>query len=85
MTKPTTASLRSGCLKPPRGFELHQGCRRAWHDAGCRELQIKLLEERLEAPLFLRRPRALALTRQGCGSRRRTSEAFDLLREAFSR
>ncbi len=47
--------------------------------------QIKLLEERLGAPLFLRRPRALALTEAGLWLAPRTSEAFDLLREAFSR
>ncbi len=47
--------------------------------------QIKLLEERLGAPLFLRRPRALALTEAGQWLAPRTSEAFDLLREAFGR
>lgn len=47
--------------------------------------QIKLLEERLGASLFLRRPRALALTEAGLWLAPRTSEAFDLLREAFSR
>src|SRR6478752_5017462 len=47
--------------------------------------QIKLLEERLGAPLFLRRPRALALTEAGAWLAPRTSEAFDLLREAYSR
>jgi len=47
--------------------------------------QIKLLEQRLGAPLFLRRPRALALTEAGQWLAPRTSEAFDLLREAFGR
>ncbi len=47
--------------------------------------QIKLLEERLGAPLFLRRPRALALTEAGQWLAPRTTEAFDLLREAYSR
>ncbi|RYE10405.1 MAG: LysR family transcriptional regulator [Hyphomicrobiales bacterium] len=47
--------------------------------------QIKLLEERLGAPLFLRQPRALALTEAGQWLAPRTSDAFDLLREAFSR
>lgn len=47
--------------------------------------QIKLLEERLGAPLFLRRPRALALTEAGQWLAPRTSEAFELLREAYSR
>ena len=47
--------------------------------------QIKLLEERLGAPLFLRRPRALALSEAGQWLAPRTSEAFDLLRDAYSR
>jgi LysR family glycine cleavage system transcriptional activator len=47
--------------------------------------QIKLLEERLGAPLFLRQPRALALTEAGQWLAPRTSEAFDLLREAYAR
>jgi len=47
--------------------------------------QIKLLEERLGAPLFLRQPRALALTEAGQWLAPRTSEAFELLRDAFGR
>jgi LysR family glycine cleavage system transcriptional activator len=47
--------------------------------------QIKLLEDRLGAPLFLRQPRALQLTEAGRWLAPRTSEAFDLLREAYSR
>jgi LysR family transcriptional regulator, glycine cleavage system transcriptional activator len=47
--------------------------------------QIKLLEERLGAALFLRRPRALALTEAGQWLAPRTSDAFDLLRDAFAR
>lgn len=47
--------------------------------------QIKLLEERLGALLFLRRPRALALTEAGLWLAPRTAEAFDILRDAFDR
>src|SRR5881394_2004770 len=47
--------------------------------------QIKLLEERLGAPLFLRRPRALALSEAGEWLAPRTSDAFDILREAYDR
>jgi LysR family glycine cleavage system transcriptional activator len=47
--------------------------------------QIKLLEERLGAPLFLRQPRALVLTEAGQWLAPRTSEAFDILRTAFER
>src|SRR5690606_7373336 len=47
--------------------------------------QIKLLEDRLGAPLFLRRPRALTLTEAGSRLAPRTTEAFELLREAFAR
>jgi LysR family glycine cleavage system transcriptional activator len=47
--------------------------------------QIRLLEERLGAPLFLRRPRELVLTEAGERLAPRTTEAFDLLRETFAR
>lgn len=47
--------------------------------------QIKLLEERLGAPLFLRQPRALKLTEAGQWLAPRTTEAFEVLREAYSR
>jgi LysR family glycine cleavage system transcriptional activator len=47
--------------------------------------QIKVLEERLGAPLFLRQPRALKLTEAGQWLAPRTTEAFDTLREAYSR
>jgi LysR family glycine cleavage system transcriptional activator len=47
--------------------------------------QIKLLEERLGSPLFLRRPRALVLTEAGQWLAPRTTEAFELLREAYAR
>jgi LysR family glycine cleavage system transcriptional activator len=47
--------------------------------------QIKLLEERLGATLFLRQPRALALTEAGQWLAPRTTEAFDILREAYAR
>ncbi len=47
--------------------------------------QIKLLEERLGATLFLRQPRALQLTEAGQWLAPRTTEAFDLLRDAYSR
>ncbi|SDE13308.1 LysR family transcriptional regulator, glycine cleavage system transcriptional activator [Paracoccus isoporae] len=46
--------------------------------------QIKLLEERLGGPLFLRKPKGLELTELGRRFAGPTSEAFDLLREAFS-
>ena len=47
--------------------------------------QIKLLEERLGAPLFLRHPRAVALTEAGQWLAPRTTEAFDILRDAYER
>jgi LysR family glycine cleavage system transcriptional activator len=47
--------------------------------------QIKLLEQRLGTPLFLRQPRALALSEAGQWLAPRTTEAFDVLREAYSR
>jgi LysR family glycine cleavage system transcriptional activator len=47
--------------------------------------QIKLLEERLGAQLFLRRPRELVLTEAGERLAPRTSEAFDILRDTYGR
>ncbi len=46
--------------------------------------QIKLLEERVGGPLFLRRPREVVLTEAGQKLAPRLRDAFDILREAFS-
>lgn len=46
--------------------------------------QIKLLEERLGGQLFLRNPKGLELTELGRRYAGPTSDAFDMLREAFS-
>jgi LysR family glycine cleavage system transcriptional activator len=46
--------------------------------------QIKLLEENLGEPLFLRRPRQVTLTGAGERLAPRVSEAFDILRAAMS-
>jgi LysR family glycine cleavage system transcriptional activator len=46
--------------------------------------QIKLLEERVGGPLFLRRPREVVLTEAGQRLAPRLREAFDTLREAFA-
>lgn len=46
--------------------------------------QIRLLEERLGTPLFLRRPREVSLTETGALFARPTIDAFDMLREAYS-
>lgn len=45
--------------------------------------QIKLLEERVGAPLFLRRPREVVLTEAGERLAPDISRAFDILRDAF--
>jgi LysR family glycine cleavage system transcriptional activator len=45
--------------------------------------QIKLLEERVGSPLFLRRPREVVLTEAGQRLAPDISRAFDILREAF--
>jgi LysR family transcriptional regulator, glycine cleavage system transcriptional activator len=46
--------------------------------------QIKLLEERVGAPLFLRLPRSLALSEAGQRLAPATSEAFEILRTAYA-
>ena len=47
--------------------------------------QIKLLEERVGAPLFLRKPRQIALSETGARLAPDVGQAFDLLRNAFDR
>lgn len=46
--------------------------------------QIRLLEERLGTPLFLRKPRGICLTETGALFARPTIDAFDMLREAYA-
>lgn len=46
--------------------------------------QIKVLEERVGAPLFLRRPREVVLTEAGQRLAPEVSRAFDTLRDAFA-
>lgn len=46
--------------------------------------QIRLLEERLGASLFLRRPREILLTEAGQRLAGPTTQAFELLRDAFA-
>ncbi|WP_168734447.1 transcriptional regulator GcvA [Ollibium composti] len=46
--------------------------------------QIKLLEERVGAPLFLRKPRQIALTDTGQRMAPKVAEAFALLGEAYT-
>lgn len=46
--------------------------------------QIRILEERVGAPLFLRRPRQIALSETGARLAPDVSEAFDKLRHAFA-
>ncbi|SIR14525.1 transcriptional regulator [Paracoccus thiocyanatus] len=74
-----------------RAFEAvarHLSFTRAAQDLGMTQAavsyQIRLLEERLGTPLFLRRPREISLTETGALFARPTIDAFDLLREAFA-
>lgn len=46
--------------------------------------QIKLLEDRVGGPLFLRRPREVVLTEAGQQLAPRLRDAFDILRDAFA-
>jgi LysR family transcriptional regulator, glycine cleavage system transcriptional activator len=46
--------------------------------------QIKVLEERIGAPLFLRRPRQIALSEVGSKLAPQVHQAFELMREAFA-
>ena len=46
--------------------------------------QIKLLEERVGAPLFLRKPRQVALSEVGNSLAPQVRQAFEIMREAFA-
>lgn len=46
--------------------------------------QIKLLEERVGAPLFLRKPRQVALSEVGMSLAPQVRQAFEIMREAFA-
>lgn len=46
--------------------------------------QIKMLEERVGAPLFLRKPRQIALSEVGARLAPEVKQAFDLMRAAFA-
>jgi LysR family glycine cleavage system transcriptional activator len=46
--------------------------------------QIKVLEDRVGAPLFIRKPRQVALTEAGRRLADASGQAFDILREAWS-
>lgn len=46
--------------------------------------QVKLLEERVGAALFLRKPRQIALSEAGIKLAPQVKEAFDIMREAFA-
>lgn len=47
--------------------------------------QIKILEERVGAPLFLRKPRQVELSEAGARLAPEVEQAFDILRNAFAR
>lgn len=74
-----------------RAFEAvarHLSFTRAAEDLGMTQAavsyQIRLLEERLGTPLFLRKPRGIVLTETGALFARPTIDAFDMLRETYS-
>jgi LysR family transcriptional regulator, glycine cleavage system transcriptional activator len=46
--------------------------------------QIRIIEERVGAPLFLRKPRQIALTDTGAQLAPQVRQAFELLRDAFA-
>ena len=74
-----------------RAFEAaarHQSFTRAAEELGMTQAavsyQIKVLEDRIGAPLFVRLPRQVALTRGGQRLAPAVSEAFEMLRVAFA-
>lgn len=74
-----------------RAFEAvarHLSFTRAAEDLGMTQAavsyQIRLLEERLGTPLFLRKPRGIVLTETGALFARPTIDAFDMLRETYA-
>ena len=78
-------------LAAVRAFEAaarHLSFTRAGEELGMTQAavsyQIKLLEDRLGAPLFLRQPRQVVLTELGRSLAPAVGEAFELLRAAFA-
>ncbi|QDC01926.1 transcriptional regulator GcvA [Mesorhizobium sp. 8] len=87
--------MHMGLQLPPlaaiRAFEAvarHLSFTRAAEELGMTQAavsyQIKLLEERVGAPLFLRKPRQIALTDTGQRMAPKVAEAFALLGEAYT-
>ena len=83
MPSPPLASLRA--------FEAvarHLSFTRAAEELGMTQAavsyQIRMLEERMGTPLFLRKPREVVLTETGALFARPTIDAFEILREAYA-
>ncbi|WEX08290.1 transcriptional regulator GcvA [Chelativorans sp. AA-79] len=84
-------SMQLPPLSAVRVFEAaarHQSFTRAAAELGMTQAavsyQIKVLEDRLGAPLFLRRPRQVSLTEVGKRLAPAVTEAFELIGEAFA-
>ena len=78
-------------LTAVRAFEAvarHLSFTRAAHELGMTQAavsyQIRILEERVGAPLFLRRPRQIALSEIGARLAPEVTSAFDMLRASFA-
>lgn len=87
MSKP---SFKLPPLSAVRAFEAaarHQSFTRAADELGMTQAavsyQIKMLEDRVGAPLFIRMPRQVSLTARGQQLAPAVSKAFEMLREAF--
>ena len=78
-------------LTAVRAFEAvarHLSFTRAGEELGMTQAavsyQIRILEERVGMPLFLRKPRQIALSETGMRLAPQVHQAFDLMREAFT-
>ena len=85
------AALMAEVTTALRAFEAvarHLSFTRAAEELGMTQAavsyQIRMLEERMGAPLFLRKPREVVLTETGALFARPTVDAFEILREAYA-
>lgn len=91
MPEPLTSPTPLPPLAAIRAFEAaarHGSFTRAGAELGLTQAavsyQIKLLEDRVGAPLFRRRARGVALTPDGARLAERAGEALEILRQAFA-
>ena len=88
MSKPQSKLPPMSAVRVFEAAARHQSFTRAAEELGMTQAavsyQIKILEDRVGAPLFIRMPRQVTLTAKGRQLAPAVTEAFEALRNAFS-